>query len=609
VHYFDVSSSDAVGNSASDDNSGGFFTFETGRDTVPDFPSSDTPVAIPDNNPTGASSTITVTNGKTVLDVDVQLDITHTYTGDLSLYLDPPLGASIQLANRRGGSGQNFSGTRFDDEAGSPISSGTAPFAGTFRPDQPLSSADGIDSAGDWTLRVVDQAGADVGTIDSWHLILTYPPQACGPHASYASHGLEDDACAVPGGGENNGVWEAGEDVQFHVTLDNDGSDPLSGVTAQITPLTAGVAMLDPAASFPDLGQGGSGGSLAPHFTARLAGGLGCGDPIQFRVDVTTNEGDWSSVFTQTVGQVILGGGTALAESFDAGALPASWSVVDGFGDGNTWYADNAADPAGCANTDPAAPISGSWAAVDSDCPGSGVTMDEALVSPLLDLSGATTVSLDFDHWFRWYSGGLDEKGDVDVRSSLTGGSWVNVARWSGGSTANPAHAALDLTAQAAGASDVQIRWRYWDADFEWTWFLDNVLVAYTAPGGCDMLTCSAGGSGPPPVPAILPERLTTSGDRISIAWDDQCLPASVKILYGPLGQVASYTVSGAVCDVASPADWDPVPAGDLWFVLVADDGSGAESSWGLASAGERNGSVASGTCGSTFKDLSGTCP
>ena len=50
-------------------------------------------------------------------------------------------------------------------------------------------------------------------------------------------------------------------------------------------------------------------------------------------------------------------------------------------------------------------------------------------------------------------------------------------------------------------------------------------------------------------------------------------------------------------------------PARDLWFVLIADDGLGAESSWGLATEGERNGATASGTCGSTVKDLSETCP
>ena len=42
----------------------------------------------------------------------------------------------------------------------------------------------------------------------------------------------------------------------------------------------------------------------------------------------------------------------------------------------------------------------------------------------------------------------------------------------------------------------------------------------------------------------------------------------------------------------------------------MPEDGTGVEGSWGLASpANERNGLTASGTCGSTVKDVSATCP
>ena len=39
----------------------------------------------------------------------------------------------------------------------------------------------------------------------------------------------------------------------------------------------------------------------------------------------------------------------------------------------------------------------------------------------------------------------------------------------------------------------------------------------------------------------------------------------------------------GAACGIAQPHVWEPAPSGNLWFLLVADDGLGAESSWGLA--------------------------
>jgi hypothetical protein len=242
--------------------------------------------------------------------------------------------------------------------------------------------------------------------------------------------------------------------------------------------------------------------------------------------------------------------------------------------------------------------------------------MDEQLISPVIDLSAALAVNLQFDHWFRHYSSSLDEKGDVDVRSSLTGGQWVNVARWQGASSTNPAQASIDLTAQAAGASDVQIRWRYYDAVFEWTWSIDNVVVAFTTPAGCDMEACAPLAGGPTPIPdgssgtqPLLVGRLLPDGSQLELSWDAVCAPVRTKVIYGPLDQVGSYSVAGSVCDIGNPQIWDPVPGGDLWFVLVSDDNSGNESSWGQATGGERNGLTASGTCGSTVKDISGICP
>jgi len=123
-------------------------------------------------------------------------------------------------------------------------------------------------------------------------------------------------------------------------------------------------------------------------------------------------------------------------------------------------------------------------------------------------------------------------------------------------------------------------------------------------------------GGAPPPVPdgapgtsPMLASRLDALGTQIDVSWDDQCAPASAKIVYGPLSGVSSWTITDAVCAIGNPELWDLVPAGDLWFLIVSDDGAGVESSWGEATAGERNGMTASNTCGSTVKDLSAACP
>jgi len=219
-------------------------------------------------------------------------------------------------------------------------------------------------------------------------------------------------------------------------------------------------------------------------------------------------------------------------------------------------------------------------------------------------------VTLEFDHWFEWSPQRRDEVADVDIRSSNTSGQWVNLAQWTGASSANGEHVAIDISAEASGAADVEIRFRYHNAQSEQFWYLDNVVVHFFVPTVCNMVTCAPAAASPPPIPEdMLAHQLTLDGSEISVAWNAQCAPAGAKIVYGPLDQVSSYAISGAVCDISNPESWTSVPAESLWFLLISDDGGGAESSWGRSSAGERNGLTHSGTCGSTAKDIGGSCP
>ena len=139
------------------------------------FDSADVPKAIPDANPGGVSSTLNVPGSGTITDLDVRVgSITHPFVGDLRIVLTGPDATTVQLATNRGSSGDNYAGTVFDDEAATAIIAGAAPFAGSFRPEVPLSAFDGKNLGGTWTLNVSDTAGADVGTLNAWGL--TTPP-------------------------------------------------------------------------------------------------------------------------------------------------------------------------------------------------------------------------------------------------------------------------------------------------------------------------------------------------------------------------------------------------------------------------------------------------
>ena len=63
-------------------------------------PSSDTPIAIPDNNPAFVVSTINVAQDTTILELAAEVNITHTFIGDLLVTLVAPGGQEFVLHNR-----------------------------------------------------------------------------------------------------------------------------------------------------------------------------------------------------------------------------------------------------------------------------------------------------------------------------------------------------------------------------------------------------------------------------------------------------------------------------------------------------------------------------
>jgi subtilisin-like proprotein convertase family protein len=120
-----------------------------------------------------ATSTLTLTPTDMIADLDVTLNLIHTADSNLVITLTAPFSRAVRLVNQRGGSGDNFANTVFDDEAATSIISGTAPFSGRFRPEQTLAHFDGYAPQGDWTLAIADVAGGDSGRLLSWGITAT----------------------------------------------------------------------------------------------------------------------------------------------------------------------------------------------------------------------------------------------------------------------------------------------------------------------------------------------------------------------------------------------------------------------------------------------------
>ncbi|MBL0103694.1 MAG: proprotein convertase P-domain-containing protein [Bacteroidetes bacterium] len=148
----------------------------TGTQIVPVTFSTNQPVFIPDNNTTGVTSPIAVSGiSPTTLSanvlISVNLNLTHTYDGDLAISLVAPSGNSIFLSNRRGGSGDNFINTTFSLSAIANISTGIAPFSNSYIPDGSFNSLTG-NVNGTWLLKVQDLASIDTGRVQSWSITI-----------------------------------------------------------------------------------------------------------------------------------------------------------------------------------------------------------------------------------------------------------------------------------------------------------------------------------------------------------------------------------------------------------------------------------------------------
>jgi subtilisin-like proprotein convertase family protein len=118
--------------------------------------------------------TILVTEPGSIEDYDLNLTIYHQNDSDLYIMLIRPGETQLQLSTGNGGNGQNYFNTTFDDEAAVPITEGTAPFIGSYRPETPLSTYDQLLMEGYWVLRIYNNSQTITGQLVNWCLIFDY---------------------------------------------------------------------------------------------------------------------------------------------------------------------------------------------------------------------------------------------------------------------------------------------------------------------------------------------------------------------------------------------------------------------------------------------------
>ncbi|MCB2213460.1 T9SS type A sorting domain-containing protein [bacterium] len=153
-----------------------------------------------------------------------------------------------------------------------------------------------------------------------------------------------------------------------------------------------------------------------------------------------------------------------LNENFDDG-LPGDWTVETTIASG-TWQLDDGTLPnsRGIFGTP--------YMLVDSDYPGSGVHLMERLITPEVDVDGATYKEFTYRYYFEEY-----EMEQMDVEWSVDGGAnWNNLATYD--ATSGPELVTFDVTAALDGQPAVWFSW-YYDDLGSWGWFaaVDDVQV------------------------------------------------------------------------------------------------------------------------------------
>ena len=121
-------------------------------------------------------SQLTFSELGTVLEVEVTLDLTHSFVGDLDVFLVSPSGRSVELFTSVGGQFNDLHNLTLADDAErsiDSIGSDDLPYTGRWRPEGLLSDFLGDDAAGTWTLLIRDIAFGDQGNLNSWSLALT----------------------------------------------------------------------------------------------------------------------------------------------------------------------------------------------------------------------------------------------------------------------------------------------------------------------------------------------------------------------------------------------------------------------------------------------------
>jgi len=413
------------------------------------------------------------------------------------------------------------------------------------------------------------------------------------------------DLCSGTGSG-GDGVLDPGEDATVSVTLANSGSRKATNVIGTLSTAVSGITILDGTASFADVPGSGTGASVAPHFTIRVAPSVACGTVVSFALHVVSDQGSWDDTLTRTVGNSVPGGTiTDFSQNFGTispPTLPTGWTTSST--GGNNWQSTNSyycGAAGGMYYPYNASTAANSWA-----------------YTPGIPLTAGVTYTLSFSQ--KVQSATYPEIFEVKAGTAATpAGQTITVL--ASASYTNTTCATRTPTFTVPTTGTYYLGFHCTSAKDMYYLIVDDISLTHSGVASCTVHACTPS-AGPKPVPdgrlsgtAMKGTRTTANGSTISVTYDTStCSMADHSLLYGNLANVSTLTLSGSVCSIGntSPYSWTTVPTGNNVFWVIVGDGGTTESSWGEKYTGgaySPRSTTASNQCGNTAIDTSGTCP
>ena len=157
------------------------------------------------------------------------------------------------------------------------------------------------------------------------------------------------------------------------------------------------------------------------------------------------------------------------SEAFTSTSIPGCWSQVDHQGNAQVWQFGV------ITNQTPNPLLNGNYAFLNSGGYGAGTSQNADLVSPLIDCSAFTNVTLQFNHYFKAYTG---TSGTLSYTND-GGLTWNIIQTFTATSATNPA-AFSQVIAGAAGKPQVMLRWNYTGTN-GYSWAIDDVSIIGTS--------------------------------------------------------------------------------------------------------------------------------